>query len=98
VKSFLHPLLTQTHSLPETMLSTVLGFSAFGFAARVGQLAIQKRPLFSNPAAHVLAAGLGGVVGYYEYLWEERADELIALKREEIAQNRRNRTSTPSEA
>ena len=32
----------------QTMLSTVLGFSAFGFAARVGQLAIQKRPLFSS--------------------------------------------------
>jgi len=30
------------------MLSTILGFSAFGFAARVGQLAIQKRPLFSS--------------------------------------------------
>jgi hypothetical protein len=32
----------------QTMLSTILGFSAFGFAARVGQLAIQKRPLFSS--------------------------------------------------
>lgn len=38
----------------QTMLSTVLGFSAFGFAARIGQLAIQKRPLFSSesPPAH----------------------------------------------
>jgi len=80
------------------MLSTILGFSAFGFAARVGQLAIQKRPLFSNPAGHALAAGLFGVAGYYEYLWEQRADELIALKHEQIAQNRKNRIATPSEA
>jgi len=35
------------------MLSTVLGFSAFGFAARVGQLAIQKRPLFSSQSTPV---------------------------------------------
>lgn len=38
----------QTLLLAKQMLSTVLGFSAFGFAARVGQLAIQKRPLFSS--------------------------------------------------
>jgi len=80
------------------MLSTVLGFSAFGFAARVGQLAIQKRPLFSNPTGHVLAVGFFGTLGYFEDMWEKRADELIALKREQIAQNRQNRTSTPPEA
>jgi len=80
------------------MLSTILGFSAFGFAARVGQLAIQKRPLFANPAGHALAAGVFGVLGYYEYHWEQRADELIALKREEIARNRKSHAITPSEA
>lgn len=52
----------------------------------------------SDPAGHVLAAGLFGTLGYFEYLWEQRADELIALKREQIAQNRKNRTSTPSGA
>lgn len=30
------------------MLSTILGFSAFGLAARFGQLAIQQRPLLSS--------------------------------------------------
>jgi len=74
------------------------GFSAFGFAARVGQLAIQKRPLFSNPVGHAVTAGAFGVLGYFEYVWEQRADELIALKREEIVQNRRNRIVAPSEA
>lgn len=36
----------------QTMLSTILGFSAFGFATRVGQLAIQKRPLFTSESSH----------------------------------------------
>ncbi|KAF9648716.1 hypothetical protein BDM02DRAFT_3115049 [Thelephora ganbajun] len=80
------------------MLSTILGFSAFGFAARVGQLAIQQRPLFSNPAGHALAAVSFGTLGYFEYLWELRADELIALKREQIAQKRKDRTNPPPEA
>ena len=41
------------------MLSTILGFSAFGFAARVGQLAIQKRPLFSSESGFgLLVLGL----------------------------------------
>jgi hypothetical protein len=30
------------------MLSTILGFSAFGLAARFGQLAIQRRPLLAS--------------------------------------------------
>lgn len=51
-----------------------------------------------DPAGHALAAGLFGVLGYYEYHWEQRADELIALKHEQIAQNRMKRTSTPSES
>jgi len=50
----------------------------------------------SDPTGHVLAAGFFGAVGYFEYLWEQRADELIALKREEIAQNRKNRIGAPS--
>ena len=56
------------------------------------------RANLADPAGHVIAAGAFGTLGYFEYIWEQRADELIALKREEIAQNRRNRTSTPSEA
>ena len=51
---------------------------------------------FPDPTGHVLAAGFFGAVGYFEYLWEQRADELIALKREEIAQNRKNRIGAPS--
>ncbi|KAF9787442.1 hypothetical protein BJ322DRAFT_989394, partial [Thelephora terrestris] len=70
------------------MLSTVLGFSVFGLAARFGQLAIQQRPLSSNPVGHAIAAASFGTLGYFEYHWEQRADELIALKREEIAQKR----------
>lgn len=108
------------------MLSTILGFSAFGLAARFGQLAIQKRPLLSSefpesracicrktnpafphdfrtsneptdPTGHILAALTFGTVGYFEHHWEIRADELIALKREEIAQKRRERMNPPPE-
>jgi hypothetical protein len=43
-------------TLYQTMLSTILGFSAFGFATRVGQLAIQKRPLFSSESPTVKAS------------------------------------------
>lgn len=106
------------------MLSTILGFSAFGLAARFGQLAIQRRPLLSSeflehkhsqvrkltlslnfhpsndstdPTGHVLAAMTFGTLGYFEYHWELRADELIALKREEIAQKRKERMNIPPE-
>jgi len=72
------------------MLSTILGFSAFGLAARFGQLGIQKRNLFSNPAGHAVAAAVGGVIGYWEYQWEIRADELLALKRSQILERRQN--------
>ena len=48
-------------SPPGQMLSTILGFSAFGFAARVGQLAIQKRPLFASEPSVVNAfRAMGG--------------------------------------
>jgi len=71
-----------------TMLSTILGFSAFGLASRFGQLGIQKRNLFSNPGGHVIAMLVFGYAGYWGYRWELRADELIALKRAELAERR----------
>jgi len=77
-----------------TMLSTILGFSAFGLASRFGQLGIQKRNLFSNPGGHLIAMMVFGYAGYWEYKWEVRADELIALKRTEIAEQRKREVAT----
>jgi len=71
-----------------TMLYTILGFSAFGVASRFGQLGIQKRNIFSNPAGHAIAAAVFGYAGYWAYVWEQRADELLALRRTEISERR----------
>jgi len=76
------------------MLSTILGFSAFGLASRFGQLGIQKRNLFSNPGGHAIAMIVFGYAGYWEYKWELRADELIALKRAEIAERRQREVAS----
>ena len=45
-----YTLLHHTHgaSLSLAMFSTIVGFSLFGLAARVGQLGIQKRNLFDS--------------------------------------------------
>ncbi|THH09179.1 hypothetical protein EW146_g8756 [Bondarzewia mesenterica] len=71
------------------LLSSVLGFSLFGLAARIGQLGIQKRNLFDNPGGHVLSMVVFGYGGYWVYRWDERASVLIADKRAEIAERRR---------
>lgn len=88
------------------MLTTILGFSAFGLAARLGQLGMQKRSLISSalrrsrsrlcvwiqfhvdPAGHAVALAVGGAFGYWEYQWEQRADVLIAAKRQQISERR----------
>jgi len=73
------------------MLSSILGFSAFGLAARVGQLGIQKRNLFDNPGGHAIAMAVFGYAGYWAYKWDVRAGELLAQKRAEIAEARQRR-------
>ncbi|KAI0043819.1 hypothetical protein FA95DRAFT_1562899 [Auriscalpium vulgare] len=70
------------------LLSSVVGFSLFGLAARVGQLGIQKRNLFDNPGGHVIAMGVFGFAGYWAHRWDERAAVLIAEKRAQIAERR----------
>ncbi|KAI9574009.1 hypothetical protein HD554DRAFT_579551 [Boletus coccyginus] len=66
------------------LLSTVLGFSAFGLASRFGQLAIQKRNLMENLAGHAIAMGAFGYAGYWAHHYEVRTNELIGWKRAEI--------------
>ncbi|KAI0065328.1 hypothetical protein BV25DRAFT_1913918 [Artomyces pyxidatus] len=71
------------------LLSSILGFSLFGLAARVGQLGIQKRNLLDNPGGHVISMVVFGYVGYWAHRWDERAAVLIADKRAQIAERRR---------
>ncbi|EIW57605.1 uncharacterized protein TRAVEDRAFT_48639 [Trametes versicolor FP-101664 SS1] len=71
-----------------SLLTNIIGFSIFGFAARVGQLGIQKRGLFENPAGHAIAAGAFGFVGYWAYQWDQRAAVLIQEKRAQLAERR----------
>ncbi|KAN0092948.1 hypothetical protein V8E55_003732 [Tylopilus felleus] len=66
------------------LLSTVLGFSAFGLASRFGQLAIQKRNLMDNLAGHAIAMVVFGYGGYWVHHYEVRTNELIAWKRAEM--------------
>ncbi|KAG9314978.1 hypothetical protein JVU11DRAFT_4087 [Chiua virens] len=66
------------------LLSTILGFSAFGLASRFGQLAIQKRNLMENLGGHTIAIVAFGYAGYLAHHYEERTNELLAWKRAEI--------------
>ena len=60
-------------------------------------LNFHTRNKLEDPTGHLLTALSFGTLGYFEYHWELRADELIALKREEIAQKRRERMNPPPE-
>ncbi|RDX57224.1 hypothetical protein OH76DRAFT_1424918 [Lentinus brumalis] len=77
-----------------SLLSNIVGFSLFGLAARVGQLGIQKRPLFENPMGHAIAMGTFGFAGYWAYHWDQRAAVLLATKRAEIAERREKADGT----
>ncbi|KAF8071882.1 hypothetical protein FPV67DRAFT_1411468 [Lyophyllum atratum] len=73
-----------------SLLTNILGFSAFGLAARMGQLGIQKRNILDNPGGHLLSMGVFGFAGYWVYKWDQRAAELLAQKRQEILEHRKN--------
>ncbi|BEJ13572.1 hypothetical protein CspHIS471_0307460 [Cutaneotrichosporon sp. HIS471] len=71
-----------------TLLSTIIGFSAFGFGARCFQLGLQRRNMFSHPEGHIAAAAIFGTLGYFMYYGEQRQNELIAHKRKVLEANR----------
>ncbi|KAF7424163.1 hypothetical protein PC9H_009466 [Pleurotus ostreatus] len=81
-----------------SLLSNIVGFSLFGLAARFGQLGIQKRNLFDNPGAHLIAMGVFGYGGYWAYQWDQRAAVLIAEKRAEIQERRKQQVTAAEEA
>jgi len=80
------------------LLSSILGFSLFGFGARIGQLGIQKRNLLENPGGHIISMLAFGYLGYWAHQWDERAAVLIAEKRAEIAERRKLRIAQAEEA
>ncbi|KAL1412435.1 hypothetical protein Q8F55_000180 [Vanrija albida] len=69
-------------------IPTILGFSAFGFAARCFQLGIQKRPIFAAPQAHIAISTVFGGIGYYVYNLEQRQNVLLAEKKKELKEKR----------
>ncbi|PPQ76242.1 hypothetical protein CVT26_008150 [Gymnopilus dilepis] len=70
------------------LLGTVIGFSFAGLAARMGQLSIQNRNLYSNPGGHLLAMGVFGYAGYLAHKWETYSGQLLAEKKNEIRERR----------
>ncbi|KAG6862534.1 hypothetical protein C0995_000082 [Termitomyces sp. Mi166 len=71
-----------------SLLANILGFSAFGLAARIGQLMIQKRNILDNPGGHLISMGVFGYGGYWAYHWEKRSAVLIEEKRAQILERR----------
>ncbi|RCH93386.1 hypothetical protein CU097_013407 [Rhizopus azygosporus] len=72
-----------------SLISSVSGFAAFGVLVRTYALGLQKRPIFSNPSGHAIAAGVFGSVGYFMYYLQERQTAAIASKKEIMLQNRK---------
>ncbi|PFH53169.1 hypothetical protein AMATHDRAFT_116828, partial [Amanita thiersii Skay4041] len=80
------------------LFANILGFSAFGLAARMGQLGIQRRNLLENPGGHLISMGVFGFIGYWAYKWDTRSAELIAEKRAALTERRRQQIAKAEEA
>ena len=51
-----------------------------------------------DPGGHAIAMGVFGFVGYWAYQWDQRAGELVAAKRAQIAAHRTQEQAASSEA
>ncbi|WOO81973.1 uncharacterized protein LOC62_04G005479 [Vanrija pseudolonga] len=89
---------TSTSNTTMAEVPTVLGFAAFGFAARCFQLGIQKRPIFAGPQAHVAISTIFGGLGYYVYHLEQRQNVLLAEKKKELKEKRERESATHAAA
>nr|XP_031857259.1 uncharacterized protein CI109_007344 [Kwoniella shandongensis]KAA5524331.1 hypothetical protein CI109_007344 [Kwoniella shandongensis] len=54
------------------LISTILGFSAFGFGARCFQLGLQHRPIFEAFHGHAYAVMAFGLLGAGAYTAEQK--------------------------
>ncbi|WVN85349.1 uncharacterized protein L203_100494 [Cryptococcus depauperatus CBS 7841] len=71
-----------------TLLTSILGFSAFGLGVRCLQLGIQKRPIFEAFHGHVYSMIGFGILGAGMYHVELKQTELLAQKKEVLLKNR----------
>ncbi|WVQ70817.1 hypothetical protein IAR50_000339 [Cryptococcus sp. DSM 104548] len=71
-----------------SLVSTILGFSAFGFGARCLQLGIQKRPLFAGFHGHAYATIAFGILGAGAYEADKRQRELLEKKKAVLLEHR----------
>ncbi|KAF9052475.1 hypothetical protein BDZ89DRAFT_907657, partial [Hymenopellis radicata] len=67
-----------------SLLANVLGFSAFGLAARFGQLGIQKRNPFENLWGHAASTVLFGYLGYLSWDFDMRFGAELARRRAKL--------------
>ncbi|WWC98336.1 hypothetical protein V866_005227 [Kwoniella sp. B9012] len=71
-----------------TLLSTILGFSAFGFGARCFQLGLQKRPIFDAPSGHLISTAAFGVLGYGAFYADKKQTALLAERKKILLERR----------
>ncbi|WWC65038.1 uncharacterized protein I303_107652 [Kwoniella dejecticola CBS 10117] len=71
-----------------TLISTILGFSAFGFGARCFQLGLQHRPIFDAPSGHLISTAVFGAVGYGAYHADKKQTALLAEKKKVLLERR----------
>ncbi|KAI8931885.1 hypothetical protein NX059_010789 [Plenodomus lindquistii] len=85
------PLRTFTH--PPTMVHKVLLWGGLGVAARLWQLGIEMRPLFSKESLWVypVFAGIGGSFGYWLMGVEQRQFRMLADRRDALIEKRARR-------
>ncbi|ADV21014.1 hypothetical protein I315_01452 [Cryptococcus gattii Ru294] len=80
------PLPSAHHTM--SLLTSILGFSAFGFGARCLQLGIQKRPIFEGFHGHAYAVIAFGMVGAGAYHLDNKQTELLAKKKKAMLEQR----------
>ncbi|AAW42281.2 hypothetical protein CNC02910 [Cryptococcus deneoformans JEC21] len=71
-----------------SLLTSILGFSAFGFGARCLQLGLQKRPIFEAFHGHAYAAIGFGVLGAGAYHVDQKQTALLAKKKKAMLEQR----------
>ncbi|WVQ95361.1 hypothetical protein IAU59_002458 [Kwoniella sp. CBS 9459] len=71
-----------------TLISTILGFSAFGFGARCFQLGLQHRPVFDAPVGHLYSVLAFGGLGYGAFYAEQKQSALLAEKKKALLEIR----------
>ncbi|KAG0305948.1 hypothetical protein BGZ98_003243 [Dissophora globulifera] len=73
------------------LLTSILGFSTFGLAARGFALSVQRRSLSSDFVGYGASAAVFGAVGYYMHNVQQRQNELLKERKEVLNANRERR-------